>query len=336
MSDDLAAVQALFAPVIKGELSLPPKGRALYMNARFHRDMDAALAGMQVDCVQYFKAYADGLGEYSCTDTVEAGIYDAAFVNIPKDMDEARMMAARAINGLKADGVLVCAAPNKAGGGRLQKMLQAFGAQQTEHLSAHKCRAVWGRGFAADDALAAALAAGQQQRICDGAYLSQPGLYGWDKVDKGSALLAAHLPERLSGRRVADFGCGYGYLTQLVAQRLDAPFKLYALDADKRAVDVCALNAPSAEPLWVDITRDALPKNLDMIVMNPPFHEGKKTDTGIGKAFISRAAQALRDGGTLWMVANSHLPYEPDLTAHFKTADKLHEGQGFKVYRAVK
>ena len=70
--------------------------------------------------------------------------------------------------------------------------------------------------------------------------------------------------------------------------------------------------------------------------MNPPFHNGKKTDCAIGNAFIETALQALRPGGQLFMVANNHLPYEEALADKFYECIKLHEGQGFKVFHARK
>ena len=77
-------------------------------------------------------------------------------------------------------------------------------------------------------------------------------------------------------------------------------------------------------------------KNLDFIVMNPPFHEGKKTNVEIGKAFISNAFEELKSGGILYMVANAHLPYEAVLSEKFSTIEKKFEGQGFKIFAAVK
>jgi 16S rRNA (guanine1207-N2)-methyltransferase len=70
--------------------------------------------------------------------------------------------------------------------------------------------------------------------------------------------------------------------------------------------------------------------------MNPPFHEGRMTDSSIGVSFIRNAAAALHKGGMLYMVANSQLPYENVLKDHFGVVTKLDEKSGFKVYSAVK
>jgi 16S rRNA (guanine1207-N2)-methyltransferase len=73
---------------------------------------------------------------------------------------------------------------------------------------------------------------------------------------------------------------------------------------------------------------------LDVIVMNPPFHQGRAASPQLGAAFIAAAAQMLKPSGQLWMVANRHLPYEPALAAAFKTHSELPGTPGFKLFHA--
>ena len=56
---------------------------------------------------------------------------------------------------------------------------------------------------------------------------------------------------------------------------------------------------------------------MDAVVMNPPFHEGRKADPELGQAFIEAAAGMLGAKGKLYMVANRHLPYEETLERLF-------------------
>ncbi|HCQ71445.1 MAG: hypothetical protein CL570_06765 [Alphaproteobacteria bacterium] len=336
MSDDLNAAQVLFLPITCGAVTLQEDARVLYLNARFQPDIQNALRHVSVDYMQFFKPYAaplDGVGWQEVA-AIKPDAYDAVFVNIPKNIEEARLFMQAGMRGLRSGGTLFCAAPNKAGGGRLQKMMQGLGAKHVDHESAQKCRVVYGRDFECVENV-------QEQGmlsprpICDGAYQSMPGIYGWDKIDRGSAVLAEVLPERIKARRAADFGCGYGYLTRILVSRMEAPFKVYAIDADRRAVDMCAVNVPEVEAMWADIVSQSLPQNLDFIVMNPPFHEGKKANADIGKSFILRAAKSLRPGGALWMVANTHLPYEGTLSEAFKSHEKIVQKDGFKVFKAI-
>ena len=112
---------------------------------------------------------------------------------------------------------------------------------------------------------------------------------------------------------------------------------LTLIDIDRRAVEAARRNVadPRAEIRWADVRRDA-PADLDFVVMNPPFHDGGSEDKALGQGFIRAAHGALRKGGSLWLVANRHLPYEAVLTETFKTVTPRADRAGFKVYEARK
>ncbi len=44
----------------------------------------------------------------------------------------------------------------------------------------------------------------------------------------------------------------------------------------------------------------------------------------------------LRKGGTAWIVANRHLPYEAELDAAFKRVRMVVDQGGYKIFEAVK
>ena len=57
----------------------------------------------------------------------------------------------------------------------------------------------------------------------------------------------------------------------------------------------------------IDITREPITRRYDCVVMNPPFHAGRKTEPALGEKFIEIAAKALKPKGRLLLVANSAL-----------------------------
>ena len=67
---------------------------------------------------------------------------------------------------------------------------------------------------------------------------------------------------------------------------------------------------------------------------NPPFHDGGAEDQALGRIFIARAGEALRPGGTLWLVANAHLSYEAPLRAGFRSVATVAQADGYRVYEA--
>lgn len=318
--------------------------RVLFLNAAYSPSL-SVLDSCDLTVQQYFKPYENTLKEsgYAVYSDIPSGNgeYDLVCILVPKSMVEARYLIAKGIRLLRHGGQIICAANNKAGGTRLKKMLQNFGVQDLHDESKNKARAVWGSVINCHvDDVKLAIDEGEEKNVMGGDFVSQAGVFGWDRVDKGSEILTRYLPSDLKGSG-ADFGCGYGYLSKFLLSQYPKIKKLHCVDADYRAVELCRKNLINFNHdtsfIWHDLTRrcDGL-KNLNFIVMNPPFHEGKKTDISIGHKFIDTAYQSLSKGGRLWMVANSHLAYENVLASNFSDVNKVCEGQGFKVISARK
>jgi 16S rRNA (guanine1207-N2)-methyltransferase len=257
----------------------------------------------------------------------------AGFVMLaPPGTIERRYAAALGLRALAVGAPFTILAPKDRGGSRLAGELEAFGCSVYDLAKRHHriCTGV----RAADLNLDEALAEGGPQQV-DGLW-SQPGVFSWDRLDPGSALLAQHLPP-LTGRG-ADFGCGIGTLA-LAALASPKLVQITLLDIDRRAVEAAKRNItdPRAAIRWADVRQpDATLAKLDFVVMNPPFHDGGAEDRSLGQTFIRRAADSLRTGGRLWLTANRHLPYEAVLKPLFKRVTPIVEAAGYKVYEAQK
>jgi 16S rRNA (guanine1207-N2)-methyltransferase len=248
---------------------------------------------------------------------------------------ERRYLLAHALRALAPGGELVALAPKTLGGTRLRSELEAFGCAVTESARRHHRICVAHRPEA-PAGLAEAIAAGAPRLIGALGLWSQPGVFSWDRVDPGTALLL-EAADGLKGRG-ADLGCGIGVLGRPVLES-PAARELICADIDRRAIDAARRNIddPRALFLHADIRLgDPAISDLDFVIMNPPFHDGGREDRGLGLAFISAAANALRPGGVCRMVANIALPYEARLNAAFSRATILKQAGGYKVYEAVK
>jgi 16S rRNA (guanine1207-N2)-methyltransferase len=262
--------------------------------------------------------------------------FEMIFLQSSKNKIETRYLVGRALQSLSEKGLLVCAGRNDFGGKALKKDLVSLGFQ-TRSEAKYKHQIIWlfPKGKQAEDWVEA----GRVQPVLEGAYYSQPGIFGWDKIDAGSRILVNAIPDGSLEGKGADFGCGYGYIAQHVLQNNSGVNAFICADSDYRAINCCSKNLSGytdVEYVWSNLTDvENIKFDLDFIVMNPPFHVHKDSRYSVGEKFIESAAKCLKRKGDLWMVANSHLPYEKKLSGFFDCR-KIEEKEGFKVYHAVR
>ena len=267
-------------------------------------------------------------------ETVAPGSADGVMLYAPPGAVERRYTLALALKALKPGGRLDVMAPKDKGGSRLGKELKAFGLEVAETAKAHHRRCIVVRPEAAEG-LDAAIEAGAPRVVPGLEAWSQPGVFAWDRIDPGTALLAQVLPPRKGAG--ADLGCGFGALSTVVL-RSSAVTALRLIDVDRRAVEAAKRNVDDARAGfdWADVRTLEGAGDLNFIVSNPPFHDGGDEDRRLGQAFIRKAAEMLKKGGTAWIVANRHLPYEAELDAAFKRVRMVVDQGGYKVFEAVK
>lgn len=269
-------------------------------------------------------------------DALEA-LSDATLAEIviaaPPSSIERRFVLAQALRALEPGGALTALGAKDKGGQRLRAELEAFGCDVAERSKARQRICVATRP-AAPTGLAEAIREGAPAMVEEIGLRSQPGVFSWNRVDPGSALLLAHLPA-FAGRG-ADLGAGLGILSRAVLASPKVE-ELTLVELDRRAVEASRQNVddPRARFLWADARETAL-DDLDFVVSNPPFHAEGIEDRGLGQSFITAAARMLRRSGTLLLVANRHMPYEAVLRSAFRSVDVTAEAAGYKIFEARK
>ena len=248
---------------------------------------------------------------------------------------ERRYTLALALRTVAPSGIFTVLAPKDQGGTRLRKEMLGFGCAIQEEARRHH-RIVTCARPAHLTGVDEALADGGPRKVAGLDLWSQPGVFSWDRIDPGTALLLQHLPS-FAGRG-ADFGCGIGVLARAV---LASPkvTQLALIDVDRRAVQAAQRNVgdPRGRFLWADLRRPNPDlAELDFVVMNAPFHDAGAEDRALALKFVERAAESLRKGGACWLVANRHLPYEAALAPLFKRIELKIETGGYKIYAAQK
>lgn len=258
------------------------------------------------------------------------GRFDAALVMLPRARAQGRAWIAEAAARLSPGAPLWVDGARTDGVESMLRDLRALAPVDELHSKAHG--KIFRVTLPSGDWLPPDWAA-QPREVAPG-FRTRPGVFSADGVDPGSALLAAHLPDRMP-TRVADLGAGWGWLSAQVLARPGTEI-LHLVEAEHDALESArdAIRDPRARFHWADARDLSLDGPVSGVVMNPPFHEGRTADPRIGADFIAAAARLLTGTGRLWMVANRHLPYEAVLSRHFAQVREIGGDTRFKVFEA--
>lgn len=308
-----------------GALVLPVSGTIAVYRPRVGDDL-SALPRDRVVVLTGFKPDTDHFAQrYSVT---PAPPYAAAIVCLPRSREAGRALIARAAAEVTPGGWVAVDGQKTDGIDTALKDLRGRVDLSDSLSKAHGKLASFPVGPDLSDWLA-------KPSLVQG-FQTLPGVFSADGPDRGSILLAGALPAKLGGK-IADLGAGWGFLAAEILKRPGVK-RLDVVEAEANALDCARVNVTDdrARFHWADATQWRPETLLDAVVMNPPFHTGREADAGLGAAFIRAARRMLAPDGSLWLVANRHLPYDPVLAESFLTVQEVAGDGAFRVIHATK
>lgn len=287
----------------------------------------------EVHCEQKFKPDYDALIQNGANvvPRLEPGAqhYRLVLVRLSRSNTYNQLLIFRACELAGPDGLVVVAGEKRSGIAPLYRQLQSQ-VELSERWSKYHCVVFWFNPGTWDFSSFKPKKANHRA-----------GLFSADAPDPGSVMLTQHFDKKIYGK-VADFGAGWGYLSQAVLNASPNITSLDLYEADHDGVLACQylLNQEhSSLPIsihWHDVANTPIRERFDWVIMNPPFHKDGKTVAELGRSFIKRAASRLAPGGKLLMVANRQLAYEASLNGLFSSYEKLEENNLYKVLYAIK
>jgi 16S rRNA (guanine1207-N2)-methyltransferase len=308
-----------------GALTLPDQGQIAVYRPRIDDDLSAlpqdrivVLTGFKPDHDHFARAYS----------VTPSPPYAAAIVCLPRSREAARALIAKADAEVSPGGWIAVDGQKTDGIDTALKDLRSR-VDLSESLSkAHGKLAVFPARQALSDWTA-------RPATVEG-FQVLPGVFSADGPDAGSLLLANALPDKLAGK-IADLGAGWGYLSAEILKRPGVKrLDLVEAEADALTCAQAKITDPRARFHWADATAWRPETLLDAVVMNPPFHTGRAADPALGAAFIRAAWRMLAPSGSLWLVANRHLPYDAVLSECFLEVKDIAKNGVFRVIHAQK
>jgi len=162
---------------------------------------------------------------------------------------------------------------------------------------------------------------------------SLPGVFSAAELDTGTELLLSTIDNKIKGK-VLDLGCGAGVIGSMIKKR--------APNAQITMTDIHAMALESARKtlsenqlqgeVYASDVFSNIEGKFDLIISNPPFHDGIDTAYRAVTELITQAKWHLNQGGELRIVANAFLPYPELLRQHFGDYEILAQTGKFKVY----
>lgn len=169
-----------------------------------------------------------------------------------------------------------------------------------------------------------------------------PAVFAREKLDIGTRELLPLLPPAVNrvarDGRILDLACGNGVLG-LSALAGKPGAEVHFSDVSSQAIVSVEHNLGRFEGrecvrLWHhDGIADELP-DYQLILLNPPFHEGGVVGDHIALRLFRDAARHLAPGGRLLMVGNRHLGYHRSLKQYFSGIEQRAASPKFVVFEA--
>ncbi|VEI48824.1 16S ribosomal RNA m2G1207 methyltransferase [Actinobacillus equuli] len=174
-------------------------------------------------------------------------------------------------------------------------------------------------------------------QLSDLTIFALPAVFSSAELDGGTQLLLSSFnkADRLKGK-VLDLGCGAGVIGASLKQQFEkikltmSDIHAMALESSRRTL---AENALEGAVVASDVFSN-IEERFDLIVSNPPFHDGIDTAYRAVEDLIAQAKQHLNRGGELRIVANAFLPYPDLLDKAFGSHKVIAKSNKFKVYSA--
>jgi 16S rRNA (guanine1207-N2)-methyltransferase len=280
--------------------------------------------------------------------------WDIVLLTIPKERRYARTLLLAAWETLKPNGRLLLAGPSKGGAKAVIKDAESlFGNVSILGYRRHQRVAACTRKDSLPDPLPEEF---QQTGITPGTrnllevsrpegilkLETHPGIFSWEALDEGTALLLEHLkiePES----RVWDVGCGYGVIglsaalagagqvtmsdVNLLAVRYtQSNAVLNKLDGNTKTFATDGLQNPGHSQANTD--------QFDIIISNPAFHQGRDVNKSMAGEMIRQAPKLLLPSGRLVIVANRFLNYDKTMRDHFATVTRIAETNKYHILEA--
>jgi 23S rRNA (guanine1835-N2)-methyltransferase len=160
-----------------------------------------------------------------------------------------------------------------------------------------------------------------------------------NKLDIGTRFFMDHTPKG-DYKTILDLGCGNG-IVGLKAKMNNPEAKIIFSDESFMSIQSARINynnyfKDQAEFHWTNCFENQKDNSLDLVLCNPPFHQGHNIEDGISTQMFNDAYKSLKQNGIIRVVGNSHLAYQLKLKKVFGNSQIVSTNNKFIICESTK
>ncbi len=273
------------------------------------------------------------------------GHFDLVLLNAPRGREWVRHLIGVAARALRPGGKLLLAGPNRGGiKGFIEDTREIVGPCEVMRIKAGHRLAVAEKSR--QPHVARRTSPLGESRVCEATvrgqpirFVTRPGVFSHGELDAGTRALIETMVIR-PGEMALDLGCGCGIIgavtAQAARQAILVDCSAAALKASRTTLELNSATAHT-QVIASDCASAVRDMRFDVVVTNPPFHQGLGVEFDVAQQFVHDAAEALTEGGgRLILVANRFIRYERTMRNSFAKVLTLYEDHRFHVLEAVR
>ena len=246
------------------------------------------------------------------------GQYDYVIIQIPKNMSFFEDILCHLTQHLHAQSKVICGSMVKHLAPTSFDLLNKYIGKTTTSLAQKKARLVF-----ADFEKTAVMSPYPLSVKIDSfeiPFINHSNLFSRDKLDIGTRFFLEHIP-RGDFKSILDLGCANGIIG-IKAKMTNPGASILFSDDSAMAIESARTNYENnfqdeATYFWTNCFEGQPGNTLDLVLCNPPFHQGNTVGDFIAWQMFQDAYDALKSGGTLRVIGNSHLGYQIKLKKLF-------------------
>lgn len=269
-----------------------------------------------------------------------SGVYDLVLIRIPKSMAYFEDVLDHLSQHLHGGSRIICGYMIKHQAKTAFELLGRIIGETTTSLARKKARLIFAGFQRAPRPSPYPLQV--QIESFDKPFENHSKLFSLEKLDIGTRFLLGHIPKG-DFPRILDLGCGNG-IVGIAAKQRNPKARLIFSDESWMAIQSTKENYrryfPEPENAatyhWTHGYENQPANSVDLVLCNPPFHQGTARDDFTAREMFADAFRVLSPAGTLRVIGNSHLQYQVVMRRIFGNAAIVATDRHFMIVDSVK